>query len=223
MYRRRRITVSILAVLTAGLLVLGVVLLTHAVQSIREDLANPAPAPTTAEPTAPGPEGDAGSGACPPDVISVAAATDEPEYESGQKPELTIEVTNGQSADCVIDVGEAQQEFIIERDGDTVWSSRYCATTGEDDDAASNPMVFAAESSKKASLTWPRVPVDDGCKQTGDAFPAGDYELIVALGETTSEPVPFTLLPDPEAEASEKAKKEKADAEEPEPEATDSE
>src|SRR5699024_1251705 len=146
-----------------------------------------------------GPDACGRSCACPPECVRGAASTVEDEYEDGEEPELTIEVTNGHDADCLIDVGEAQQEFVIERDGDTVWSSRYCAATGEDDEAASNPLVFPAQSSKKASLTWPRVPVDDDCRQTDEAFPAGDYALIVKLGEAESEPATFTLAEDPDA------------------------
>jgi hypothetical protein len=186
--------VGILAIVVAAVLVLGIVLMVKAVQGIREDMSAPAPEPTTTEAAAPGPEASEGSGACPPDSVRLAASTDEDEYEDGEEPELTIEVTNGHDADCIIDVGEAHQEFVIERDGDTVWSSLYCAATGEDDEAATNPLVFPAQSSKKASLTWPRIPVDDECRQTDESFPAGEYALVVKLGETESEPARFSLV-----------------------------
>lgn len=200
MYRRRRLTVGILALIVAAVLTVGIVLAVQAVQGIREGLSSPAPVAETPDPTAPGPEGDAASGACPSDSTSVAASTDEDEYEPDEEPVLTIDVLNGHSADCVIDVGEAQQEFVIERDGDTVWSSRYCGPDYDDEEQSGegkNPLVFPAESSKKASLTWPRIPVDDSCRQTDEAFPAGEYDLIVKLGEKESEPVRFTLAPDP--------------------------
>lgn len=204
MYRRRRLTVAFLAIIVAAVLTVGVVLAVQAVQGIRDDLSAPPPVTETPDPTAPGPEGDAASGACPTDTTSVAASTDEDEYEPGEEPVLSIEVTNGHTADCLIDVGEARQEFLVERDGDTVWSSRYCGPAddegdGEGDEGAEkNLLVFPAKSSKKASLTWPRIPVDDACRQTDDAFPAGEYELIVKLGEEESEPVPFTLASDPD-------------------------
>ncbi len=200
MYRRRRATVAILAIIAAAVLTVGVVLAVQAVQGIRDDLSAPAPVVDTPDPTAPGPEGDAASGACPSDTTRVAASTDEDEYEEGEEPVLSIEVTNGHTADCLIDVGESRQEFLIEHDGDTVWSSRYCGPAddeGDDEGAEKNLLVFPAQSSKKASLTWPRVPVDDSCKQTDDAFPSGEYELVVKLGEAESEPVPFTLASDP--------------------------
>lgn len=199
---------SILALVVAAVLVLGIVLMVKAVQGIREDMAAPAPEPTTTEAAAPGPEASEGSGACPPDSVRVAASTDEDEYEDGEEPELTIEVTNGHDADCIIDVGEAHQEFVIERDGDTVWSSRYCAATGEDDEAATNPLVFPAQSSKKASLTWPRIPVDDECRQTDESFPAGEYALVVKLGETESDPARFSLVEEAGGGASESAQDE---------------
>lgn len=192
---------GVLAIVVIGLVILGIVLMVKAIQGIRDDLSAPAPEPTTTQPTAPGPADGEGSGTCPTDSVQVEASTDEDEYDIDEEPQLTIEVTNGHDADCLIDVGEAQQEFVIERDGDTVWSSRYCAATSEDDEAASNPLVFPAQSSKKASLTWPRIPVDDNCRQTDEAFPAGDYALIVKLGEAESEPATFTLAEDPDAQA----------------------
>lgn len=199
MFRRRRITVGILALIVAAVLTVGVVLAVQAVQGIRDGLSAPAPVAETPDPTAPGPEGDAASGECPPDTTRVAASTDEDEYDVDEEPVLTIEVTNGHSADCLIDVGEAQQEFVVERDGDTVWSSRYCGPDYDEEEGeeGTNPLVFPAESSKKATLTWPRIPVDDSCRQTDEAFPAGEYDLIVKLGEEESEPVPFILASDP--------------------------
>lgn len=201
MYRRRRIIVGVLAIIIASVLTLGIVLAVQAVQSVREDMSGPAPVAESPEPSAPGPEGDAGSGACPPDTTRVAGSTDEDEYEDDEEPVLTIEVKNTHSADCLIDVSPERQEFVIEHEGDTVWSSRYCESSDENAEGASNPLVFPAKSGKKTTLEWPRVPVDDSCKQTADAFPAGEYDLIVKLGEEESEPARFTLKGDPADDA----------------------
>ncbi len=216
LYRRRRLIVAVLAIIVAGVLTLGVVLAVQAVQSVREGMSDPGPVAESPEPSAPGPEGDAGSGGCPPDTTRVAASTDEDEYDEDEEPVLTIEVKNTHSADCLIDVGAARQEFVIEREGETVWSSRYCepAEEGEEgEEGESNPLVFPAKSSKETSLDWPRVPVDDSCKQTDDAFPAGQYDLIVKLGEEESEPARFTLKGDPAEDAGETAEGEASEGE----------
>ena len=201
LYRRRRAVVAVLAIIVASVLTLGVVLAVQAVESVREGTSGPEPAAESPEPSAPGPVGDAGSGACPPDTTRVAASTDEDEYEEDEEPVLTIEVQNTHSADCLIDVGTGRQEFVIEHDGDTVWSSRYCESSDEEAEGESNPLVFPAKSGKKTSLDWPRIPVDDSCRQTDEAFPAGQYDLIVKLGEEESEPARFTLKGDPADEA----------------------
>lgn len=201
MFRRRRIIVAVLAIIVAAVLTLGVVLAVQAIQSVREGVGSPPPVAESPEPSAPGPVGDAGSGGCPPDTTRVAASTDEDEYEDDEEPVLTIEVKNTHSADCLIDVGTERQEFVIEHEGDTVWSSRYCESTDEDAEGGSNPLVFPAQSGKKTSLDWPRVPVDESCRQTAEAFPAGQYELIVKLGDEESEPAPFTLKGDPADDA----------------------
>ncbi|SMY10557.1 hypothetical protein [Brevibacterium jeotgali] len=197
LYRRRRTVVAVLAIIVASVLTLGVVLAVQAVESVREGMSGPEPVAESPEPSAPGPVGDAGSGSCPPDTTRVAASTDEDEYEEDEEPVLTIAVRNTHSADCLIDVGTERQEFVIEHDGDTVWSSRYCESSGEEADGGSNPLVFPAKSEKKTSLDWPRIPVDDACRQTDEAFPAGQYDLIVKLGEEESEPARFTLKGDP--------------------------
>ena len=202
----RRIVIGVLAIIVASVLTLGVVLAVQAVQNVREGMSGPEPVAESPEPSAPGPEGDAGSGACPPDTTRVAASTDEDEYEDDEEPVLTIEVKNTHSADCLIDVGTERQEFVIEHEGDTVWSSRYCETSDEDAEGASNPLVFPANSGKKTSLEWPRIPVDDSCKQTDEAFPAGEYDLIVKLGEEESEPARFTLKGDPADDAEDDAR-----------------
>lgn len=201
LYRRRRLVVAVLAIIVASVLTLGIVLAVQAVQSVREGMSSPEPAAESPEPSAPGPLGDAGSGACPPDTTRVAASTDEDEYEVDEEPVLTIEVKNTHSADCLIDVGTERQEFVIEHEGETVWSSRYCESSDEEAEGESNPLVFPANSGKKTSLDWPRIPVDDSCKQTDDAFPAGQYDLIVKLGEEESEPARFTLTGDPADDA----------------------
>lgn len=201
LYRRRRIVVAVLAIIVACVLTLGVVLAVQAVQSVREGMSGPEPAAESPEPSAPGPVGDAGSGACPPDTTRVTASTDEDEYEEDEEPVLTIEVKNTHSADCLIDVGTERQEFVIEHEGDTVWSSRYCESPDEETEGESNPLVFPAKSGKKTSLDWPRIPVDDSCRQTDEAFPAGQYDLIVKLGEEESEPARFTLKGDPADDA----------------------
>lgn len=205
LYRRRRIIVAVLAIIVASVLTLGVVLAVQAVQSVREGLSGPAPAAESPEPSAPGPVGDAGSGDCPPDTTRVVAATDEDEYEDDEEPVLTIEVQNTHSADCLIDVGTERQEFVIEHEGDTVWSSRYCESSDDGAEGESNPLVFPAKSGKKTSLEWPRVPVDDSCRQTDEAFPAGEYDLIVKLGDEESEPAPFILKGDPADDAGDDA------------------
>lgn len=190
MYRRRRITVFVLALIVVALLVLGVTLMVKAIGKVREQASQPAPVEAVAEPTAPGPEGDAASGNCPAGEVGVKAAVNAEEFPKGEKPQFTIEVTNGHDADCLIDVGTSQQEFVVRHDGDTVWSSEYCRS--EDDDAESR-IVFTAGESKKTTFTWNRIPVDDSCRQVGDDFSAGDYEVVVKLGDQESEPVPFVL------------------------------
>ncbi|WP_029090342.1 hypothetical protein [Brevibacterium album] len=193
MYRRRRITVLVLALVVIVLLVVGITLMVKAVGKVRAEAAQPDPVEEVAEPQAPGPEGDAASGSCPAGGVALKGDVNAEEYPKGEQPEFTIEVQNTHSADCLIDVGTEQQEFLVRHEGDTVWSSRYCRNEEGDRETAENRIVFPAQESKKTTLVWNRIPVDDSCHQAGEDFAAGEYELVVKLGDIESDPVPFTL------------------------------
>lgn len=197
---RRRIVVVLIALLAITALVFGAIWAFNGVKSMIAEATAPEEPKPTVQPTAAGPEGDAASGRCPAEDVQVKASVDKKVVPLDEQPEFTIEVVNGHGTDCIIDVGTAQQEFLVMQGEDTVWSSRYCADEAADEEAKANDLVFAAGGSKKASFQWNRIPVDDSCHRIGDAFEGGDYALVVKLGETASKPAPFTLEAPPEPE-----------------------
>ena len=124
--------------------------------------------------------------------------------KDGKEPEFGMVIENGHTATCLIEVGTEKQEFIVEKDGDVVWSSEYCAASKDENAEASTE--FAPESEKTAKLKWNRIKVDSNCNREDSDFAPGDYELIVKLDDKKSEPTKFTL----EKSAAEKAKEKKA-------------
>ena len=206
-YRRRRITLAVASLLVLGLLVLGIVGIVTAIGGRSDGSDKVAAEETTpAESTtaAPVPDKQAASGKCPEDQVSLKAKVDPNSVKDGKEPEFGMVIENGHSATCLIEVGTDKQEFIVEKDGDVVWSSTYCAAAKDENAEASTE--FAPQSEKTAKLRWNRIKVDKNCNREDDDFAPGDYELIVKLDDKKSEPTEFTL----EKSAAEKAKEKKA-------------
>ncbi|MGJ5724525.1 hypothetical protein ACSBQT_09115 [Brevibacterium sp. H602] len=207
MYRRRRITLAVASLLVLGLLVLGIVGIVKAIGGRSEGSDKVAAEETTpAESTtaAPVPDKKAASGKCPEDKVSLKAKVDPKKVKDGKEPEFGMVIENGHTATCLIEVGTDKQEFIVEKNGDVVWSSEYCAAAKDENAEASTE--FAPQSEKTAKLKWNRIKVDKNCNREDDDFAPGDYELIVKLDDKKSEPTKFTL----EKSAAEKAEEKKA-------------
>ncbi|MYM20765.1 hypothetical protein GSY69_12540 [Brevibacterium sp. 5221] len=207
-YRRRRLTVLGLAVVVIVLFIIGIVLLAQALSGGRAQPAaqsgggdEPAPAAATTQ-SAAGPTDAEASGSCPADSISVTAKTDKKAYQAGDSAKLQLTVKNGNDKDCSIEVGSAAQNYIVQRDGKTVWASQYCAAGG-----AKDVKNFAAGSEKKATVAWDMVPADDTCKKTADALEPGTYQLITQLGKVKSQAADFTVEGDAKPTASATTKK----------------
>ena len=209
-YRRRRITLGVLSLVVVGLLVLGITGIVKAIgggSDGSDKVAAEESAPVETTTAAPVPDKKAASGKCPEDKVSLKAKVDPKSVKDGKEPEFGMVIENGHTATCLIEVGTEKQEFIVEKDGDVVWSSEYCSASKDENAEASTE--FAPESEKTAKLKWNRIKVDKNCNREDSDFAPGDYELIVKLDDKKSEPTKFTL----EKSAAEKAKEEKADEE----------
>ncbi|WP_228281682.1 hypothetical protein [Brevibacterium pigmentatum] len=206
-YRRRRITLGVLSLVVVGLLALGITGIVKAIGSGSDGSDKVAAEETTSAETttaAPVPDKKAASGKCPEDKVSLKAKVDPKSVKDGKEPEFGMVIENGHTATCLIEVGTEKQEFIVEKDGDVVWSSEYCAASKDENAEASTE--FAPESEKTAKLKWNRIKVDSNCNREDSDFAPGDYELIVKLDDKKSEPTKFTL----EKSAADKAKEKKA-------------
>ncbi|MGO2035998.1 MAG: hypothetical protein ACTH2U_05925 [Brevibacterium sp.] len=220
-YRRRRITLAVLGLVVIGLLVLGIVGIVKAIGGNDEGKTDVAAetSPTAEENTeAPVPDEKAASGRCPDDKVALKAEIDKKSVKDGVEPELGMVIENKHDATCLIEVGTEQQEFEVKKDGDVVWSSKYCAADKDENAEASTE--FAPESEKTSKMKWNRIQVDKNCNRTNKDFAPGKYELVVKLGELKSEPTEFELEKDAATKAKEKkeAEEEKAEKEKAEKE-----
>lgn len=209
-YRRRRITLSVLTIIVLVLLVVGIVGIVKALGSgsSDEDETTAEPEQTSEQSTAaPVPDEKAASGKCPDDKVSLTAKVDPKSVKDGQEPEFGMVIGNSHTATCLIEVGTKQQEFVVEKDGDVVWSSKYCAASKDENAEVSTE--FAPQSEKTAKLKWNRVKVDKNCNRAKDDFASGEYDLIVKLDDKESKPTSFEL----EKSDAEKAEEKKAEDE----------
>src|SRR4051812_41647108 len=124
-YRRRRLFAGIVLLLVIAVVVGGFVAISAALSggqaaSARSSGAAPASEPTesasgspdastdpSAKPTATSGEG------CEQNLVIVTAATDKQSYEAGEKPLLSLKVTNNNKVPCEVNIGTSQMEYMI--------------------------------------------------------------------------------------------------------------
>lgn len=205
-YRRRRFVLLIGAVLVLALGVLGITGIVRAINGGDDARAGTSQRTETAAPTqtAPVPDAKAASGMCPDKEVTISAKADKKSYKEDEEPRFGLVIDNRHSATCLIQVGTKEQEFLVEKDGKTVWSSAYCAAPKDENSEVSTE--FAPASSKTANFEWNRIQVDKNCNRTNRAFGPGSYDLVVKLGDKQSEPATFEL----EKSAAQKAKEKEA-------------
>lgn len=213
-YRRRRYTLLGLSLVVIALLVLGVVGIVKGLGGGGEDEPAAGESPAASETSAaPVPDEKAASGKCPEDKVGLKAKVDEKSFEEDAKPKFEMVIENNHTATCLIEVGTKEQEFLVEKNGDVVWSSTFCAAKGDENAEASTE--FAPESKKTSQLEWNRVRVDKNCNRTSQDFGAGEYELVVKLGDKKSKPAKFELEKDAATKAKEKKEAEDKKSEAP--------
>ncbi|TFC07708.1 hypothetical protein [Cryobacterium sp. MDB2-33-2] len=161
----------------------------------------PAPTPTpttTAGADAPAPAAaaaDAAPAACDPAAVTVEALTDAVTYQPGQKPELSLSITNTGTVPCVINAGTSKQVFTISSGQDIYWTSTDCQSAAADADVTLQPGVPV---SSTTPIAWDRVRSNAATcdESTRTAAPAGgaSYHLAVFVdGIASATPKQFIL------------------------------
>lgn len=198
-YRRRRLVVTLLALLVvAGLVWAGIVVVAALAGDKDATASEPfETAPTSAaQPSAseaaqeaeaePSPKAE--DGMCPPAAVTVAASTDAEAYPAGANPNLTLTVTNTGAEPCRINVGTTQMEFVVTSGSDRIFSSADCQ-----DGAQDLVKEFEPGAEERANFTWERLRSAPGCTAVSSNPNPGWYVFTARLGETTSEKAVFQL------------------------------
>lgn len=148
------------------------------------------PAPTTTTTTVVPTTSPPPPGPCPDSVIKLTVTSAQPSYAVGQRPALTLHVTNGGPVACTRDVSRQYRSILVlSADGTArLWSSSDCysVTTNE---------VHLLQPGQTLSygVTWAGRTSAPGCPGRRATVPAGTYQLVGQLGSLTGPPATLTL------------------------------
>jgi len=207
-YRRRRLTVLLVAIV----LIVGIALLVWQPWNAGASETDPNPSPTpssSSSPSASGtvtatplpsptasqadagadaPEGDAAPAvACTAGMVEVTGVTDKESYAAGENPQLSISLTNTGGVPCAMNVGTTTQTFTIRSGDDVWWRSTDCQTEPSDQTVT----IDAGQTVTSVTpLTWDRT--RSSVSTCGDvdrqAAPGGgsSFHLTVSIGGVES-------------------------------------
>jgi hypothetical protein len=185
-YRRRRLLVGLALVAVIVAIVLIIVKPGSSNAEQKKPAAQPAAtspsAPATAAMTRPTP-----GGPCTAATLKVEAITDAAHYAPGEKPRLSLRVTNTGAVACTLNAGTSTQVFTITSGSDVYWRSTDCQKGAADAVVTLTP---GKPISSATPISWERVrSAPDTCGDDArPQAPAGGaaYNLSVSIGGVTS-------------------------------------
>ena len=90
---------------------------------------------------------------------------------------------------CDASLGTDEQNFMVEdAEGQYVFSTRACQVEPQ-----SQVVEMEPGQSESVDFQWERVGTDEDCQTIAEDISAGEYRLIVGMGEQTADPVTFEL------------------------------
>lgn len=193
--RRRRIVAVVILLVLLALIGWGIWALVGLFLPDDEESA-PTPEPTVSESVEPSPsespsddESDQADGACDPEVLSLAGATDQESYADDAFPTFAMTISHEGDELCDASLGSDEQSFVVEdAEGEFVFSTQACQV-----DPQSQVVEMEPGQSESVEFQWERVGTDEDCQSVVEDISAGEYQLTVGLGEQTADPVTFEL------------------------------
>ena len=201
-YRRRRLIAGVVLLLLIAAAFGGIAAVSSALRGGQPagsqpagDGTEPADQPTaSASPAAPADPSAASSAAagdgCEQNLVTVTASTDKQVYAAGEKPLLSLKVTNDNKVPCEVNIGTSQMEYMITSGSDRIFSSMDCQ-------AASTDLVktIAPGKSETANFPWQRNRTVQGCEPVEAKPGAGGayYVFTARLANKTSPKAVFQL------------------------------
>jgi hypothetical protein len=157
------------------------------------DAAGSAPAPSgppSATPSAAPTPTPTPTPTCNQNLVTVSASTDKPAYGPGEKPLLSLKVTNGGTRPCEVNIGTSQMEFVITSGADRIFSSKDCQAKSED-----LVKTLAPGASETANFQWSQNRSLEGCQVIATKPGGGGayYIFTAKLGSKASPKAVFQL------------------------------
>ncbi|MEV5052780.1 hypothetical protein MRBLAR12_002964 [Arthrobacter sp. LAR12-1-1.1] len=135
------------------------------------------------------PAASSGDG-CEQNLVIVTAATDKQVYAAGEKPLLSLKVTNNNKVPCEVNIGTSQMEYMITSGSDRIFSSKDCQAESTD-----LTKTIAPGKSETANFPWQRNRTVQGCEPVEAEPGAGGayYVFTARLANKTSPKAVFQL------------------------------
>jgi hypothetical protein len=201
-YRRRRLLAGLVLLLVIAVVFGGFIAVSSAISGAQPSGGQPAgtgaasdskptaspsdreSTPASAAPTASSDDG------CEQNLVTVTAATDKDSYAAGEKPLLTLKVTNNNKVPCEVNIGTSQMEYMITSGSDRIFSSKDCQAESTD-----LMKTIAPGKSETANFPWQRNRTVQGCQSVEAAPGAGGayYVFTARLANKTSTKAVFQL------------------------------
>jgi len=109
-------------------------------------------------------------------------------FGPGQRPRLTLVVTNRAPVACTRDLGGTAREIRVVSGADRVWSSDDCSPGG-----AADVVLLQPAASRSFPVTWSRSRSRPGCPTDRPAAGPGTYRAIGRIGSIERPGATFTL------------------------------
>lgn len=147
---------------------------------------SPPPAPTTPSPT---PTPPPAPKACADSALQVTVSPRQRTYKVGQSPYLDLKIRNISAVACLRDVSPKQQEIVLMRGSQRLWSSNDCGTQ----DNSRQIQLLKPGAELTSSVHWTGLGSRPKCAGERIPIPAGTYTLVSRLGPIVSRRTPIVL------------------------------
>ena len=147
-------------------------------------IPSPTPVPTTPRPTPP-----PAPTVCADSALQVTVSPRQRAYKVGQSPYLDLRIRNVSAVACLRDVSPKQQEIVLMRGSQRLWSSNDCGAQ----DMSRQIELLKPGVQLTSSVHWTGLGSRPKCAGKRTPIPAGTYTLVSRLGQIVSRRTPIVL------------------------------
>lgn len=125
---------------------------------------------------------------CAASNLGVQAVVGQTKYEVGQRPVVSMQVTNTGSRPCVQDLADKQIVLRLYNGQSRVWGSHDCEIQ-----PGTTDRTLPMNQPVRVSITWSGSTSQEGCKGPRQRVGAGTYTLYASLAGKSGKAASFTI------------------------------